>query len=98
MAFTIPDRPIHLSWDNPTTGRPRTFCGAKLRTGGMFVWFENHLVPVRHDEAPLVVVKQRGRENRNHTDFVTLERYDRTLCKRCQKSDDYILATLAAVP
>jgi hypothetical protein len=93
-----PDVPIHLSWDNPYRGRPKVFCGAKLRVGMVFNWYEDHLLPNKLSTSNLASVRVRTGRNMTHTRFVLKTKYNRTICSRCLKSEDYNLALLAVVP
>jgi NMD protein affecting ribosome stability and mRNA decay len=93
-----PDVPIHLSWDNPYRGRPKALCGAKLRVGMVFSWYEDHLTPNKLSTTNLKAVRVRTGRNTTSTQFVMKTKYNATICPRCLKSDDYNLALLAVLP
>jgi hypothetical protein len=98
MPIKAPDAPIHLSWDYPYKGRPKIFCGAKLRAGMVFSWYEDHLLPNKLSTTNLKAVRVRTGRNTISTQFVMKTKYNATICSRCLKSEDYNLALLAVLP
>jgi len=98
MRFRTPDTPIHLTWDNPGKGRPKTFCGAKLRTGCLFTYYTIYIFKVKMENTQVVPIRQRSRGNLNSVQFTTTDRYEERVCPRCLSSDDYALACLAGYP
>lgn len=93
------DRPIHLVWDHIHKGRPKTFCGAKLRKGHIFVKYWRHADYCETKPRPEVIhVATRGTQNENRTSFVLASTYTEMVCSRCINSEDYVLAMLANLP
>lgn len=98
LRFQTPDRPIHLTWDNPKKGRPKTFCGAKLRRGCLYTCYTIYIFKVRMEGTQVVPIRQRDQRNLNTTTFTTTEKYEERICQGCLNADDYALACLAGYP
>jgi len=97
-TMAAPMVPIHITWDDPHKGRPKTFCGAKLRAGMIFTKYSYHLEGPRDPKGNLNAVRVRTGSNTTSTRFVMRSRYDETICLRCLESEDYNLALLAVLP
>jgi len=87
--------PIHISLDDPRRGRPKVFCGAKLRVGHAYSLHEYH---VELGARVMVAILVRTGHNNRTTRFVTRGQYYEDVCPRCLESDDYSLALLGALP